>query len=205
MICEIIVVGEIDTNCYIVAAEAGADALLIDPGADADVIQAALDRHHCKVGLIVNTHGHYDHIGADGDFDAPVAVHPDDAAMLRDARKNYSADFGKSVEVKNTIRYVEDGQRIIVGGLTLKVLHTPGHSAGGISLLLEKPRTGILFSGDALFAGSVGRTDLGGSREALTRSIKSKLLTLPDETIVYPGHGPATTIGAERRDNPFLS
>ena len=106
--------------------------------------------------------------------------------------------------MKNRIQYVEDGQRITVGGVTLKVLHTPGHTPGGISLLLEKPRTGIVFSGDALFAGSVGRTDLGGSQEALIRSIKEKLLALPDDTIVYPGHGPATTIGEERRNNPFL-
>ncbi|MFA5100078.1 MAG: MBL fold metallo-hydrolase [Candidatus Omnitrophota bacterium] len=205
MICETIVVGEIETNCYIIAAGPGTDAILIDPGADADVIRAMLDKHRCKAGLIVNTHGHYDHIGADCGFDVPVAVHRGDAAMLHDGRKNFSAIFGISFKVKNTVQYVEDGQRIAIGGLTLKVLHTPGHTAGGISLLLEKPQTGLLFSGDALFAGSVGRTDLGGSHEALMRSIKEKLLTLPDETIVYPGHGPATTIGEERRNNPFLT
>jgi hydroxyacylglutathione hydrolase len=205
MICETVVVGAIETNCYILAAAPGTDALLIDPGADAGAIQAMLDKHRCKAGLVVNTHGHYDHIGADSDFGVPVAVHRDDSAMLHDSRKNFSAIFGISFKVKNPIQYLEDGQRITFGGLTLKILHTPGHTAGGISLLLEKPQTGILFSGDALFAGSVGRTDLGGSQETLLRSIKDKLLTLPDDTIVYPGHGPATTIGEERRNNPFLT
>jgi glyoxylase-like metal-dependent hydrolase (beta-lactamase superfamily II) len=205
MICETIVVGEIETNCYIIATGPGEDALVIDPGADAPAIKQVLERHHCKAGLVVNTHGHYDHIGADSDFGVPVAVHRDDAEMLQDSRKNFSALFGISFKVKNSIQYLEDGQRITVGSLTLKVLHTPGHTSGGISLLLEKPQTGLLFSGDALFAGSVGRTDLGGSTETLMRSIKEKLLTLPDETIVYPGHGPATTIGEERRNNPFLT
>jgi hydroxyacylglutathione hydrolase len=205
MICETVVVGEIETNCYIIAAGPGADAVIIDPGADAEAVQAALDKHRCKAGLVVNTHGHYDHIGADGSFNVPVAVHPDDEAMLHDSRKSFAAVFGKAFKVKNLIQRVEDGQRITVGGLTLKVLHTPGHTAGGISLLLEKPQTGLVFSGDALFAGSVGRSDLGGSHEDLIRSIKEKLLTLPDDTVVYPGHGPATTIGEERRSNPFLT
>ena len=205
MILETVVVGAIEANCYIIAAGSGEDALIIDPGADGDVIKGVLSKHCCKPGLVVNTHGHYDHIGADSDFGVPVAIHSLDALMLQDSRKNFSAIMGVSFKVKNIIQYVEDGQRITVGGLTLKVLHTPGHTSGGISLLLEKPQTGILFSGDALFAGSVGRTDLGGSQDVLLRSIKEKLLTLPDETIVYPGHGPATTIGQERRNNPFLT
>jgi hydroxyacylglutathione hydrolase len=205
MILETIVVGMIETNCYIVAAGPGGDAIIIDPGADGDVIQKVLDKHHCRAGLVINTHGHYDHIGADSDFGVPVAVHREDAPMLQDSRKNFAAVFGISFKVKNKIQYVEDGQRITAGGLTLQVLCTPGHTPGGISLLLEKPQNNIVFSGDALFAGSVGRSDLGGNQETLIRSIKEKLLTLPDETIVYPGHGPATTIGEERRNNPFLS
>jgi hydroxyacylglutathione hydrolase len=204
MICEIVVVGAIETNCYIVAAASGHEALIIDPGADSDVIKKVLSRLNCSAGLIVNTHGHYDHIGADGDFAVPVVVHRDDSAMLQDARKNFSAIFGISFKVKNKVQYVQDGERISVGGLTLKVLHTPGHTSGGISLLMEKPQANIVFSGDALFAGSVGRTDLGGSQEVLIKSIREKLLSLPDDTIVYPGHGPATTIGEERANNPFL-
>ncbi|HOU35951.1 MAG TPA: MBL fold metallo-hydrolase [Candidatus Omnitrophota bacterium] len=205
MILETIVVGAIETNCYVVAAGKNREALVIDPGADAGQIKKALSRHSCTAGLVVNTHGHYDHIGADGDFGVPVAVHRSDADMLYDGRKNYSAIFGISFKVKNPVRYVEDGELLEVGGVSLRVLHTPGHSPGGISLLLEKPQSGIVFTGDALFAGSIGRTDLGGSQEALLRSIREKLLVLPDETVVYPGHGPSTTIGQERRGNPFLS
>jgi glyoxylase-like metal-dependent hydrolase (beta-lactamase superfamily II) len=205
MILETVVVGAIETNCYILAAKDGADALIIDPGSDAQAIKEVLARHRLAEGLVVNTHGHYDHIGADSDFKAPVAVHRADAAMLHDSRKNFSAIFGISFKVKNSVQYLEDGQMISVGGLSLKVLHTPGHTAGGISLLLEKPETNIVFSGDALFAGSVGRTDLGGSQELLESSIREKLLALPDETVVYPGHGPSTTIGEERRTNPFLT
>lgn len=204
MILETVVVGAIETNCYVVAAGQNREALVIDPGADADQVKKALSRHRCTAGLVVNTHGHYDHIGADGDFGVPVAVHRNDADMLYDSRKNYSAIFGISFKVKNPVRYVEDGELIEMGGLSLRVLHTPGHSPGGISLLLEKPHAGIVFTGDALFAGSIGRTDLGGSQETLLRSIREKLLVLPDETVVYPGHGPSTTIGKERRDNPFL-
>ncbi len=205
MILETVVVGAIETNCYVIAAEAGGEAVIIDPGADEDEIEKALGRHRCTAGLIVNTHGHYDHLGADSHFSVPVAVHRADAPMLHDSRKNFSAVFGISCKVKNTIRHVDDGERISVGGLCLKVLFTPGHSPGGISLLVEKPRADIVFTGDALFAGSIGRTDLGGSMEQLVQSIRDKLLVLPDDTMVYPGHGPATTIGEERRNNPFLS
>jgi hydroxyacylglutathione hydrolase len=205
MICERAVVGAIETNCYVIAADRGQDAVIIDPGADADVIKKLLLKHQCKAALVINTHGHYDHIGADSDFAAPVAVHREDAAMLTDARKNFAAIFGISFKVKNEIRFLEDGQRIKIGGLVLKVLHTPGHTTGGISVLVEKPVDNIVFSGDALFAGSVGRSDLGGSHEVLIKSIQEKLLTLPDDTIVYPGHGPETTIGEERLNNPFLA
>jgi hydroxyacylglutathione hydrolase len=205
MICERAVVGEIETNCYVIAAGQGRDAVIIDPGADSDVIRKLLSKNKCKAALVINTHGHYDHIGADSDFDVPVAVHREDAAMLTDARKNFAAIFGISFKVKNKIQLLDGGQRISIDGLVLKVLHTPGHTSGGISLLVEEPVKNIVFSGDALFAGSVGRSDLGGSHEVLIQSIQEKLLTLPDDTIVYPGHGPETTIGEERLNNPFLA
>ncbi|MCU0651233.1 MAG: MBL fold metallo-hydrolase [Candidatus Omnitrophica bacterium] len=204
MICETLVVGPIETNCYVIAAKEGGDAVIIDPGDEPEEIKKILLKHRLKPALVINTHGHYDHIGADSFFEVPVAVHKLDAPMLTDSRKNFAAIFGISFKVTNKIQLLEDGQRIDSAGIVLKVLHTPGHSAGGISLLVEKPVNNIVFTGDALFAGSVGRTDLGGSQEALIGSIKDKLLNLADDTIVYPGHGPATTIGEERRNNPFL-
>ncbi len=206
MICETIPVGPLQTNCYVIASAEGREAFIIDPGADAGLIKAALKARSLKPVLVINTHGHYDHIGADDDFGVPVAVHKEDHGMLIDARKNFSAVFGISFKVKADVRYIEDGQELSADGLVLRVLHTPGHSAGGVSLLVEKPRSGIVFTGDALFAGSIGRTDLaGGSTEVLIRAVREKLLSLPDDTVVYPGHGPATTIGEERAGNPFLA
>jgi len=140
MILENIVVGEIETNCYILAAAPGEDAVVIDPGADSVAIKRLLSRHRCRAGIIVNTHGHYDHIGADNDFDAVVAVHRGDSEMLSDSRKNFSAIFGVGFKVNNPLRFVEEADRIEVGGVCLRVLHTPGHSPGGISLLMEKPQ-----------------------------------------------------------------
>ena len=193
-----------DTNCYVLAAAAGQDAVIIDPGADAGKIEEVLRRHSLRPALIINTHGHYDHIGEDDHFDAPVIVHADDAGMLVEPRRNFSAVFGIAFKVKKQVKHVKDGDSLSAGGVVLRVLHTPGHTAGGISLLVEKPAEHIVFTGDALFAGSIGRTDLGGSEEQLLKSVRAKLLSLPDDTVVYPGHGPATTIGEERMNNPFL-
>ena len=205
MILERVVVGSFAVNCYILAADTGSQAVIIDPGDELEKITRVLHRHTLTPGIVVNTHGHFDHIGCDNDLGVPVYIHAADAPMLGDSRKNYSAFFGVSSRVSAQIVMLSDRERIVHAGIELEVLHIPGHSPGGISLVLKKPESGIVFSGDSLFCQGIGRTDLGGDEELLVRSIREKLLTLPDETVVYPGHGPATTIGDEKKENPFLT
>lgn len=203
MILETVVVGELGVNCYILAASKR--ALIIDPGADDERICAILDRHGLVPGLVVNTHGHYDHIGCDDCFGVEVCIHKDDAPMLRDPKLNLSVVLGDFYKVHSKVRTLDDGQEVTLDGIRLEVIHTPGHSPGGICLLLKEPQGGILFSGDTLFCGSVGRTDLpGGDGRLLQKTMRGKLAQLPDDTIVYPGHGPSSTIGREKRLHLFL-
>jgi len=205
MIIEAVAVGELGVNCYVVGVRRGSPCVIIDPGDDGKKIARAMERAGVTPGIVVNTHGHYDHIGCDDDFGVEVYVHSADLPMLGDARLNYSAFMGNPCKVRAVARPLEDGQALAFGGMEFTVIHTPGHSPGSICLLLNKPETGILFSGDTLFRGSVGRADLhGGDEHALMRSIRERLCVLPPGTVVYPGHGPATTIRAELRDNPFL-
>lgn len=204
MILETIVVGELEVNCYIVAAPGLNRAVIIDPGADEKSIRRGLLKHKIEAGIVINTHGHYDHIGSDDAFGAPVYVHAADKPMLEDARSNFSALFAAPVSVRSQIRVVNDGDNIGFEGFSLKVLHIPGHTPGGMALLMEE--SGIIFTGDSLFYHSVGRTDLaGGDQDALIAAIRDKIMTLPDATVVYPGHGRATTVGEERLHNPFLN
>jgi len=191
------------SNCYIVADEESKEALIIDPGDGAAQI---LDRIHnltLKVKLIVLTHHHPDHIGAlkevKNETGADLAIHTDDALGLQKG-----SFFGSSPKEPppNPERLLSDGDSIDIGNLSLTVIHTPGHTTGGICLLVE----GVLLSGDTLFNFGIGRYDLpGGDGNRLMESIMNRLMVLPDETIVYPGHGPESTIGTERRGNPFLS
>jgi glyoxylase-like metal-dependent hydrolase (beta-lactamase superfamily II) len=125
--------------------------------------------------------------------------------MLKDAKKNYSAFFEARRIVKSPVKPLNDGEIIELDGIELEVLHVPGHSQGGIALLMKKPQNRIVFTGDSLFCGSIGRTDLGGSEELLIASIKEKLLALPDDTVIYPGHGPSSTIKEEKLNNQFLN
>jgi hydroxyacylglutathione hydrolase len=201
--------GLVETNCYIAACPETKEAAVIDPGAfSPKEVQTILDiiwQHGLSVKYIINTHGHIDHIAGNQallkETGAKLCIHADDADMLTSVRLNGSELFGMDLVSPPPDRLLSDGDVIMLGRLEMKVLHTPGHTPGGISLLID----GTLFSGDTLFAGSVGRTDLpGGSETEIIRSIKSKLLILPDETKVRPGHGPRTTIGAEREENPFL-
>jgi len=197
----IIEVGQLRTNCYLVSSRE--EALIIDPGAEPERLLSKIGG--LKVRYIINTHGHSDHIGANGvvkeKTGASLLIHRDDASMLLRPAQNLSLLWGEEVLSPPADRFLQGGERIEFAGVLWKVIHTPGHSPGGISLLWDH----WLFSGDTLFAGSVGRTDLpGSSGEVLLRSIREKLLTLDDEVIVYPGHGPSTTIGEERRWNPFL-
>ncbi|MDD5196198.1 MAG: MBL fold metallo-hydrolase [Candidatus Omnitrophica bacterium] len=202
MILEKISVGALQVNCYILASQRDSRAIIIDPGAEARKIQRVLDKYNLKPALIINTHGHYDHIGADNAFNLPVYVHKLDAPMLQDAQLNMSGLFSLPRTVKSEIILLDDMQIVETGGIQLKVVHLPGHTAGGIGLLLQKPAKRIAFTGDTLFCQGVGRWDLaGGSQAALVKSIKEKLFILPDDTRIYPGHGPDSTIGQEKKNN----
>ncbi len=205
MILEAISVGLMQANCYVIAPGESCAAIIIDPGGDEALIRRVLAKHKLKPGFIVNTHGHFDHIGCDNSFEVPVYIHKEDACFLKDPQLNLSGVFTADYEVKSKIVCLSDGQIIELDGLTLKVLHVPGHTPGGIALSVVKGSEKILFTGDSLFCQSIGRTDLAfGDEELLIKSIKEKIMILPDDTVIYPGHGRPSTIGEERRSNPFL-
>lgn len=203
-------VGPLGTNAYVVAHEASREAIVIDPGGPPEQILNLLRDHGFEAQAIINTHGHGDHMAGNVPLKqatgAPVWVHEADAGMLTDPDASLLAWSGANLETAAPDRKLTDGDVITIGeghsdAIVLRVAHTPGHTPGGIALVGD----GFAFSGDALFAGGIGRTDLpGGSEYQLLRSIRDKLLALPDQTIVYPGHGLETTIGEERRHNPFL-
>ena len=194
--------GPLDTNCWLVDDGDGGPVLVADPADEVEAIISALDG--APVEAIVLTHGHFDHIGAVAELarltGAPVLIHEADAASITSAAGSGGALFGFDVSAPAADRTFRDGDAIAAGGMTLTVLHTPGHTPGSVCLYSE----GHLLSGDTLFAGSIGRTDFaGGDMAAMRRSI-ARLASLADETRVYPGHGPETTIGRERRVNPFF-
>lgn len=198
-------VGSLGTNCYIVYCEQTKEAAVIDPGGSAADILAVINREQLKVAYIINTHGHADHIGANGKVkaatQAPLLIHAADADMLTSGFRNLSSYMGEGITSDPADRMLKDGDIIDFGAVRLEVLHTPGHTPGGICLKTD----GAVWSGDTLFAESIGRTDFpGGSYHQLIQSIKEKLLILPDDYAVYPGHGPETTIGWERKMNPFI-
>lgn len=205
-----IVVGPLQTNCYILVCEETSEALIIDPGftdREWPKIFNNIKRSKIQIAYIINTHGHADHISGNlrvkDITHATLAVHYRDVDMLTNPIKNLSLMLGLNVTSPPPDLALRGGEEIEVGSIRLKVLHTPGHTPGSISLYCES--LGAIFTGDVLFAGSVGRTDLpGSSYRDLISSIRMKLFALPDETIVYPGHGERTTIGVERRSNPFL-
>lgn len=201
IIIETIVVGELGTNCYLVASSKTKDALLIDPGADADIIKKVLNNLKLSLKFIVLTHGHYDHIGALEDFNVPVYVHENDLEFLKNNNLNLGGDFARREKLNFEVKLLHDKDKISLADLELEVMHTPGHTPGGISLRLNK----ILFSGDTLFYHGIGRTDLpGGSFKQITHSIKERIFELEEDTIVFPGHGSATTIGTEKKENGYV-
>lgn len=208
-------VGFAEANCYLVACEETREGAVIDPGTmgteETSAIAIEVERLGVIVRYIINTHGHPDHMSGNDLLKVAVGgdvlIHELDAFKLTDPLRNASRMFGLEVRVKPADRLIEDGETIAVGKVRLRVVHTPGHSAGGITLLGD----GFAFTGDTLLAGSIGRTDLPCSSEentiaydVLLDSIKEKLLTLPEETVVLAGHGPPTTVGEEKRSNPFL-
>lgn len=207
MIFESIIVGPLSVNCYVVACGQSREGIVVDPGGDADRIIDLVEEHGLKIHTIINTHGHFDHLGGNGQtvaaFGARLLIHQADAAMLSrsaEIARKYGLQGEKSPEADG---YLVDGMNIFFGSCRAKVLHTPGHSQGGCCLYFEEERK--IITGDTLFADSIGRTDLpGGSHEQLLESIRTKLFTLPDDVIVYPGHGPHTTIGHEKRFNPYF-
>ncbi len=198
-------VGPIMANCYILGCEETRKAIVIDPGDEPDRILMALARSKLTVAYILNTHGHFDHVGGNRRMKevtgAILAIHEEDEPMLSQLSAS-AASFGLSAENSPMAdQYLREGDTINAGNISLKVIHTPGHSRGGVCLYSP----GYLFSGDTLFAGSIGRTDLpGGDYDTLIASIKTRLLPLPKETIIYPGHGPESSIEMESRINPFL-
>lgn len=206
LIFEPLVVGPLEVNCYILAERPSGPAVVIDPGADSERILAVINRHHFYVEKIVLTHAHGDHIGAVSELKrktgAKILIHPGDAEMLTSAEKNLSLWAGLTVTAPAADQFLNEGDEITIGAVTLKVLHTPGHSPGGISLVGPD----FVFTGDLLFAGSVGRTDFpGADAPTLMRSIKEKILPLGDHFTIYPGHGDSSTIGEEKRTNFFLN
>ncbi len=201
LILKSFVVGPLETNCYIVADPATKEACLIDPGADPAVIKDYLRQNGLELRFIINTHGHGDHIAANSQFKAPVYIHRLDGDFLTDTGLNLSGMFMSGITSPKASRLLDDGDTIALGNLKLKVIHTPGHSPGSISVKVD----GVVFTGDALFAGGIGRTDFAyGDTDLLMKSITEKLFTLDDNTVVYPGHGPNSTIAEEKRSNPFF-
>ena len=201
-----LVVGPVGTNCYILSNDAK-DCIIVDPGDEAGRISALIDSEKLHVSAILLTHGHFDHIGAVNELRAvyacPVYAGADEEKMLKDPALN-SCGFGLGAPIViEDVTYLQDEQIICPAGFSIKTLFTPGHTPGGVCYYLEKE--GILFSGDTLFCMSVGRTDFpGGSSSTLIRSIKTKLLPLPDSTKVYTGHGEETDIAFEKANNYFL-
>ncbi len=208
--------GAFAANCYLVASAPGEECVIIDPGQDAERgIEELLGRYRLKPIAVLLTHGHIDHMwsvapvcGAKG---VPAYIHPDDRELLADPGKGMSLMVGQQLfggmtfSEPDDVKELSDGEVVTLGGLDFTIGHTPGHTPGSVTFRSREDELDALFTGDLLFAGSVGRTDLPGGDHATMLKSLSRTLTLPDETIVLPGHGPQTTIGDERRGNPFLT
>ena len=208
--------GAFAANCYIVAPAPGEECVIIDPGQDAERgIEELLARYRLKPVAVLLTHGHIDHVwsvgpvcGAKG---IPAYINPADRALLADPASGLALNVGQELfggitfTEPDDVRELADGETLTLGGLDFTVAHTPGHTGGSVTFRSGADDLDALFAGDLLFAGSIGRTDLPGGDHAAMLGSLARTLTLPDETIVLPGHGPQTTIGAERQSNPFLT
>ncbi len=205
MLIRAIPVGPLQVNCFIVACSKTRDAMVIDPGDEGKKILDLLGKEQLNLKLVVNTHGHFDHIGANRllveTTGAELLIHENDVPLMAQATKHAALYGLTTTPSPEPTRTLVGGESFTVGELDVTVIHTPGHSPGGICLLVGNH----LFSGDSLFAGSVGRTDLpGGDHDTLIDGVKQRLMVLPEDTVVHPGHGPDTTIGREQRCNPFV-
>ncbi len=199
------VIGPLETNTYLLADRDAGEALVIDPGGDPGEILAFLAQERLTCRLIVNTHGHFDHISGNRALKtatgASLLVHADDAPLLTEAVTHARLFLMRAENSPPPDLPLVDQGEVRLGAVRLRVLHTPGHSPGGVTLVAP----GAAFCGDLVFHGSVGRTDLpGGSERLLLDSIRRHILTLPDDTVLYPGHGPETTVGREKKQNPFF-
>lgn len=198
-----IVVGELSTNCYLL--KSGQEGVVIDPGAEGSLILRKIEDLGVELKYVLNTHGHFDHIGSNdvvrGKTGAKLAIHELDAENLKNSAKNSSLLVGWNLKLEPADTLLKEGDILSFGSHSLTVLHTPGHTPGSVSFLIDNK----IFSGDLIFAGSIGRTDLpGGSSKAMMESLK-RISELPEETIIFPGHGPETILRDEIRTNPFLS
>ena len=207
---ERLIVGMFQSNCYLLSCERTGEAIIIDAGDEGERILSLVESRNLNIKAIVNTHAHIDHVSALSEvapaLAAPVMMHKGDLEIY-DNLAAQAATFGMSAPRNIKIeRFLEEGDKIEFGDVSCEVIHTPGHSPGGISIICRDDKPQKIFSGDTLFMGSIGRIDLhGGDFETIIRSLQDKYLPLPDDTIVYPGHGGDTTIGTEKRHNPFLS
>jgi hydroxyacylglutathione hydrolase len=209
--------GTFQTNCWLVATGPGSEALVVDPGQDAlPGVQELCARHRLKPVAALLTHGHLDHVWTvaplAGGHDIPAFIHPADRHLLTDPLAGFGPEAraafgGLSLQEPDEVRELADGQLVELAGLRLTVDHTPGHTLGHVTFRADGDgEPGHLLAGDLVFAGSIGRTDLpGGSTRQMLASLASRFLTLPDEMVVLPGHGPTTTVGQERESNPFLA
>ncbi len=202
---KIFTVGPMEANCYILYNPDKREGLIIDPGAEGSHLIKFIKQEKIFINYIINTHGHPDHIGANRKIkeytNAPILIHQYDAPMLTKSGSVLSLIFPLESSSPPADTFIKDGDLIECAGMKLKVLHTPGHTPGGISLLIDD----FIFTGDTIFSGSIGRFDLpGGSQEVLLNSIK-KILSLEENLIIYPGHGPSTTVRQELQSNPFIT
>jgi hydroxyacylglutathione hydrolase len=206
MILETVVVGPLEVNCYVLGCEKTGEGVVIDPGGNPDRIISVFSGLGLNIIHVLNTHGHFDHVGGNRTIleatGADLMIHEADVPLLARASES-AAVYGLQTENSPLpAHYLVDGMVLPVGTYEIKILHTPGHTPGGCCLVAD----GIVITGDTLFADSVGRTDFpGGSTQTLMKSIREKLLNLPEDTVVFPGHGPSTTIGREMRHNPYLA
>ena len=208
MILEQLVVSPFQSNCWVFGCRETREGVVIDPGDEAERILESVRTHELTIKYLIHTHGHLDHVGATAavqrETGGSILIHEADQIMLDNLPAQAALFGGDDPEIPDIDKYIKEGDRIAFGRYVLTVLETPGHSPGGVCIKIEGNEHGV-FAGDTLFQNSIGRTDLwGGSYEQLLDSIRDQLLPLDDDTPVYPGHGPQTTIGAEKRNNPFL-